>query len=50
MFEMKGQSGFGNIGDRNIQSVKNILRQEGIRITGEDTGANYARTMILDLE
>lgn len=50
MFEMKGQSGFGNIGDRNIQSVKNILRQEGIRIRGEDTGANYARTMILDLE
>ena len=49
MFEMKGQGGFGNIGERNIQSVKKILRQEGIRITGEDTGANYARTMLMDL-
>lgn len=49
MFEMKGQGGFGNIGERNIQSVKRILRQEGIHIRGEDTGANYARTMIMDL-
>ena len=49
MFEMKGQGGFGNIGERNIQSVKKILRQEGIRITGEDIGANYARTMLMDL-
>ncbi len=49
MFEMKNQSGFGNIGERNVRSVKKILQQEGIRITGEDTGANYARTMLIDL-
>lgn len=49
MFEMKNQGSFGNIGERNIQSVKKILQQEGIRITGEDTGMNYARTMLMDL-
>lgn len=50
MFEMKGTGGIGNIGDRNVQMVKNILRREGIRISGEDTGSNYARTMLLDVE
>lgn len=49
MFEMKSQGGFGNIGERNVRNVKKILSQEGIRITGEDTGANYARTMVIDL-
>lgn len=49
MFEMKHQGNFGNIGERNIRSVKKILQQEGIRISGEDTGLNYARTMLIDL-
>lgn len=49
MFEMKGQGGLGNIGERNVRSVKQILLKEGIRIRGEDTGANYARTMVIDL-
>lgn len=50
MFEMKGPGGLGNIGERNVQMVKKILQSEGLRITGEDTGANYARTMLLDLQ
>ena len=29
--------------------VKRVLMQEGIRIVKEDTGANYARTMSIDL-
>lgn len=49
MFEMKGPGGLGNIGERNILKVKSILKAEGIRITGEDTGANYARTMLIDV-
>lgn len=49
MFEMSSSSGFGNIGERNALMVKKILREEGIRISGEDTGANYARTMFLDV-
>ena len=49
MFEMKGPGGLGNIGERNALKVKSILKAEGIRILGEDTGANYARTMLLDV-
>lgn len=49
MFEMGGASGLGNIGERNIIKVKQVLKAEGLRITGEDTGANYARTMLLDV-
>lgn len=50
MFEMKGSSSaMGNIGERNAQMVKRVLMQEGIRIVKEDTGANYARTMSIDL-
>jgi len=50
MFDMKGPSNMGNIGERNAQSVKSVLLKEGIRLTKEDTGANYARTMSMDLE
>ncbi len=50
MFDMKGKSSaMGNIGERNAQMVKHVLMQEGIRIVKEDTGANYARTMSIDL-
>lgn len=49
MFEISGNSSFGNIGARNIESVKRILASEGIRIAAEDVGGNYARTMILEL-
>lgn len=49
MFEMKGPGGLGNIGERNIAKVKSILKSEGLRIMGEDTGATYARTMLLDV-
>lgn len=50
MFEMKGPGGLGNIGERNAQNVKRILMAEGLRISAEDVGANYARTMSLELE
>lgn len=49
MFEMKGPGGLGNIGERNAQNVKRVLAAEGLRIVSEDTGANYARTMSLDV-
>lgn len=49
MFEMKGPGGLGNIGERNTQNVKRILMMEGLRVSAEDTGANYARTMSLDV-
>lgn len=49
MFEMKGPGGLGNIGERNAQNVKRVLMAEGLRVSSEDTGANYARTMSLDV-
>lgn len=49
MFEMKGPGGLGNIGERNAQNVKKVLMMEGLRVVSEDTGANYARTMLLNV-
>jgi len=53
MFEIKGQpvnNQIGNIGERNVQTVKKILAEHRIPILGEDTGANYGRTMSFDCQ
>ena len=50
MFEISGNSAFGNIGARNAERVKQVLAEEGIRIAADDTGGNYARTMLLNLQ
>ena len=31
------------------RAMQKVLAAEGIRIAAEDTGGNYARTMLLDL-
>lgn len=50
MFAVSGGGGtLGNIGQRNIESVKKVLHEEGIRIAREDVGGNYARTMLMDV-
>lgn len=49
MFDMKDNSGIGNIGLRNVESVRAMLREERIGLTADDTGQNYARTMMLDV-
>jgi len=49
MFEIKGNASFGNIGERNAAKVKQLLRTEGLKLYADDTGGNYARTMLLDL-
>ncbi len=49
MFEISGNTAFGNIGARNAESVKRVLAEEKIRIAAEDIGGNYARTLLLDL-
>lgn len=49
MFELQGNSTLGNIGARNIASVKQILHSEGIRLAASDVGENYARTMSFDV-
>ena len=47
MFTMKSTSGIGDIGRRNAEMVKTMLKREGIRLLGEDCGADYARTMVI---
>jgi len=48
MFDIPGDSLVGNIGDRNIVAVKNVLSSLRIPIIGEDVGSNYARTMFFN--
>ena len=33
------------IGSRNTETVKRVLKEEGVRVAGEDTGKNYGRTI-----
>ena len=50
MFETTGGSNIGNIGARNAEAAKMILKQKGIRLIAEDTGLNYGRTVELHCE
>lgn len=47
MFEVSGLSEIGNIGARNAEAAKKILKELGIRLIAEDTGLNYGRTVEL---
>lgn len=47
MFEVSGLSEVGNIGERNAEAAKVILKELGIRLVAEDTGLNYGRTVEL---
>ena len=49
MFEIAGSNSLGNIGQRNIESVHTILRQEKIALLAEDVGGTNARTLLLDV-
>lgn len=48
MFEVQGGGALGNIGQRNIESVRMNLKKEGIRILADDTGGSVARTLSFD--
>ncbi len=50
MFETTSVSSIGNIGERNAETAKRILKQKGIRLVAEDTGLNYGRTVELHCE
>ena len=49
MFEVSGSNGLGNIGQRNIESVKATVRRENIRLLAEHTGGTVARTLLFDV-
>lgn len=48
MFEVSGLSNIGNVGERNAEAAKIILKELNIRLIAEDTGLNYGRTVELD--
>lgn len=50
MFEISGATSVGNVGARNAEEAKIILKQLGIRLVAEDTGLNYGRTVELRCE
>lgn len=50
MFEVSGLSDVGNIGARNAEAARAILKSYGIRLVSEDTGLNYGRTVELRCE
>ena len=48
MFEIKGSSTIGNIGERNVEATKETLQKLKIKLFAEDVGENYGRTIIFD--
>jgi len=51
MFATPGSnSSLSNIGERNVQAVKAMLRKLGIPIMAEDTGKDYGRTLYFSAE
>ena len=45
MFNISDDSSNMNIGERNIEAVHRILKEENIKLLGEDVGENYGRSM-----
>lgn len=50
MFEVSGLSEVGNVGERNTQEAKLMLKELKIPLVAEDTGLNYGRTVELSCE
>lgn len=48
MFEIKGNSTIGNIGERNIAATKETLVKLNIKLIAQDVGENYGRTIVFD--
>ena len=48
MFETQSKS-LGDIGHRNSDSVRLVLKKEGIRLLKEDVGGSVARTLLFDV-
>lgn len=49
MFAFANATDVMRVGSRNLAASKEILQKLGIRLVGEDTGANYGRTVQIDL-
>jgi chemotaxis protein CheD len=49
MFKIADDTVFGNIGQRNVESVKQSLSNLSLPLVGEDTGEDFGRTIFFDL-
>ena len=50
MFAFANATDIMRVGARNAEAVKRMLRELNIRLIAEDTGANYGRTVQINLE
>jgi chemotaxis protein CheD len=50
MFEVSGLSAVGNVGARNTEVAKQMLKELNIPLIAEDTGLNFGRTVELNCE
>lgn len=48
MFKGSNENFQMNIGEQNVEAVKSVLRQLGLKLMAEDVGGNKGRTMSLD--
>lgn len=48
MFDIKGSSSIGSIGERNVVATKETLQKLKLKLYAEDVGENYGRTTIFD--
>lgn len=49
MFSGRDKNFSMNIGEQNVNAVKQALKKLGIKLLADETGGNHGRTMILDL-
>ncbi len=49
MFGFASNNSVFNIGQRNIEKSKEVLRELGVRLVAEDTGGDYGRSLFFDL-
>nr|MBQ8252679.1 chemotaxis protein CheD [Lachnospiraceae bacterium] len=50
MFAFQNKSNLVRVGERNVEATKQKLKELGIPILAEDTGANYGRTVVFSPE
>ncbi|MGN0513525.1 MAG: chemotaxis protein CheD [Lachnospiraceae bacterium] len=50
MFALKNDSAseMMRVGERNVEAVKKVLKEQNIAILAQDTGENFGRTVVLD--
>lgn len=50
MFALKNDSAseMMRVGERNVEAVKKVLKEQNIKLLAQDTGENFGRTVVLD--